>query len=95
MTGELERVQKALRELGKSLKSLPANPAPKEVHKLRTAARRVEAIAGALPEAEGKASRRLVKSIEPLRKAAGGVRDMDVLAANARKLSAILRRQIH
>ncbi|MFZ1941335.1 MAG: CHAD domain-containing protein [Terracidiphilus sp.] len=86
MNGELEHVKKALRELGKSLKSLPANPLPKEVHKLRTSARRVEAIAGALPEAEGKASRRLVESIQPLRKAAGGVRDMDVLAANIRKL---------
>jgi CHAD domain-containing protein len=86
MAGELEHVHKALRELGKSLKSLPRNPLPKEVHKLRTSARRVEAIAAALPEAEGRASRRLVKSVAPLRKAAGGVRDMDVLAANIRKL---------
>jgi CHAD domain-containing protein len=86
MPGELEHVHKALRELGKSLKSLPRNPLPKEVHKLRTSARRVEAIAAALPEAEGRASRRLVKVVKPLRKAAGGVRDMDVLAANIRKL---------
>jgi CHAD domain-containing protein len=86
MSGELEHVQKALRELGKSLKGLPPNPLPKQVHKLRTSARRVEAIAVALPQAEGKASRRLVKAIEPLRKAAGGVRDMDVLTANIRRL---------
>jgi len=80
-------VQKALRELGKSLKSLPANPLPKQVHKLRTSARRVEAIAAALPQIEARTSRRLVKSIEPLRKTAGHVRDMDVLAANLRKLA--------
>jgi CHAD domain-containing protein len=86
MNSELEHVQKALRELGKSLKGLPSNPLPKQVHKLRTSARRVEAITAALPEAEGKASRRLKNAIGPLRRAAGGVRDMDVLTTNIRKL---------
>jgi len=87
MADELERVRKALRELGKSLQSLSGDSAPKDVHKLRTASRRVEAIAGVLEAAGGKKSRRLVKSIEPVRKAAGGVRDMDVLLADARKLA--------
>ena len=87
MADELERVRKALRELGKSLQSLSGDAAPNDVHKLRTASRRVEAIAGVLEAADGKKSRRLVKSIEPVRKAAGGVRDMDVLLANARKLA--------
>jgi CHAD domain-containing protein len=87
MAGELERVRKALRELGKSLRSLSGDSAPKHVHKLRTASRRVESIAGVLEAADGKKSRRLVKSIEPIRKAAGGVRDMDVLLADARKLA--------
>jgi CHAD domain-containing protein len=86
MNGELESVHKALRDLRKSLKGLPRDPKPEAVHKLRTSARRVEAIAGALPDARGQTSRRLVESIQPLRKAAGGVRDMDVLAANIRKL---------
>jgi CHAD domain-containing protein len=91
MAGELERVRKALRELGKSLKSLSGDSAPKAVHKLRTASRRVEAIAGVLEAADQKKSQRaaksIVKSIEPIRKAAGGVRDMDVLLADARKLA--------
>jgi len=87
MNSDLEPVQKALRDLSKSLKSLPANPPPKQVHKLRTSARRVEAIAAALPQVEAKTSRRLIKSIEPLRKTAGRVRDMDVLVANLRKLA--------
>jgi CHAD domain-containing protein len=87
MAGELERVRKALRELGKSLQSLNGESAPNDVHKLRTSSRRVEAIAGVLEAADGKKSRRLIKSIEPLRKAAGGVRDMDVLLGDARKLT--------
>jgi CHAD domain-containing protein len=87
MPEELEQVEKALRDLGKSLKRMPANPSPEKVHKLRTSARRVEAIAAALPQIKKKKSRRLVESIEPLRKAAGGVRDMDVLVANLRKLA--------
>lgn len=87
MPEELQQVEKALRDLGKSLKRLPANAPPEKVHKLRTSARRVEAIAAALPQIKKKKSHRLVKSIEPLRKAAGGVRDMDVLVANLRKLA--------
>ncbi|MGA3131591.1 MAG: CHAD domain-containing protein [Terracidiphilus sp.] len=87
MSGELERVQKALRELGKSLYSAPGDLAPENVHRLRTSSRRVEAIATVFEFAAQKKSRRLVKSIAPLRKAAGGVRDMDVHVANARKLA--------
>jgi CHAD domain-containing protein len=87
MADELERVRKALRELGKALQSLPGDPAPNDVHKLRTASRRLESIAAVLETADKKKSRRLIKSIEPLRQASGGVRDMDVLTAIARKLA--------
>ena len=87
MAGELERVQKPMRELQKSLKNLRGGSLPKDVHKLRTATRHVEAIAVALPGADRKQSRRLIQSLEPVRKAAGGVRDMDVLASNARRLA--------
>jgi CHAD domain-containing protein len=87
MAGELERAQKALHDLAKSIESLHGDPSPKCVHKLRTAARRVEAISAALDPADGKRSRRFAKSIEPLRKAAGQVRDIDVLTANAHKLT--------
>ena len=87
MAEELKRVRKALRELGKALQSLPAHTAPKDVHKLRTASRRLESIAAILDTVDRKKSRRLVKSIEPLRQASGGVRDMDVLTAIAHKLA--------
>jgi CHAD domain-containing protein len=87
MAEELESVRKALRELNRTLKSLPSELTPGRVHKLRTSARRVEAIAAAIPVGDGKQSRHLLKSIEVVRKAAGGVRDMDVLSANARRLA--------
>jgi CHAD domain-containing protein len=87
MAEELERARKALRELSKTLKSLPVEPPPSEVHKLRTTTRRVEAIVSVLAQLDGKESRCLLKSIEPVRKAAGGVREMDVMISNARKLA--------
>lgn len=86
MPGEPERMRKTLRELGKLLESLPADPAPRKVHKLRTASRRVQALAAVLERVHPKRSRRLIKAIEPVRRAAGGVRDMDVLMALARRL---------
>lgn len=79
---ELDRVQKPLRQLRKALKRLPNDPQPEAVHKLRTRARHIEAIAVALTPADEKKTRRLLKSIKPVRKAAGAVRDMDVLTGN-------------
>lgn len=79
---ELERAEKPLLQLRKLLKKLPENPAPDEVHKLRTRARRIEALAGALETADAKKTKKLLKLIKPLRKAAGDVRDMDVLTGD-------------
>src|SRR3984957_10237014 len=87
MAGGLERARKGGRGANKTLKNLPEDPPPKEVHNLRTASRRVEAIAAALAQVQSKESRRALKAIEPIRKAAGGVREMDVLLANARRLA--------
>jgi CHAD domain-containing protein len=83
---DLNRVQKPLRQFRKSLKRLPKDPPPETVHKLRTRARHIEAIAAALTEPDEKKTRRLLKSIRPVRKAAGNVRDMDVLTGNALSL---------
>jgi CHAD domain-containing protein len=82
----LDRLQKPLRQLRKSLKRLPKDPPPEEVHKLRTRARHIEAIAPALTPSEEKKTRKLLKTIKPVRKAAGSVRDMDVLTGNALSL---------
>ena len=81
-----DRVKKPLRQLRKSLRQLSDNPAPDRVHKLRTGARQVEAIASAIPPASEKLARRLLKCIKMVRKAAGRVRDMDVLTAHAHTL---------
>jgi CHAD domain-containing protein len=83
---ELGNVRKPVRMLRKSLKSLTREPPIEDVHNLRTCARRVEAIAAALMPGDSKLTRRLLKTIRPVRKAAGDVRDMDVLAAKARSL---------
>src|SRR5579875_418837 len=76
---EFDRIERPLRQMRNLLKLLPDDPAPEQVHMLRTRARRIEAVAAALEPVSGKAARQLVKAIRPVRKAAGGVRDMDVL----------------
>jgi CHAD domain-containing protein len=86
MAMELDRVEKPVRKLRKLLKSLPQNPPPEQVHKLRTSTRRLEAVAGALEPAAKKETRRLLKLLKPMRKAAGSVRDMDVLTADLLQL---------
>lgn len=86
MPVDLGKVRKPLRDLRKSLKNLPSNPSMRAVHDLRTTSRRLEAIVLALAP-NGKLSPfRLLKAVKPLRKAAGQVRDMDVLAAKAHRL---------
>jgi CHAD domain-containing protein len=88
---ELGNVRKPVRILRKSLKSFGRDPAIEDVHKLRTCARRIEAIAAALMPGQKKMTRRLLKTIRPVRKAAGDVRDMDVLAAKALSLTGYRR----
>ena len=84
---ELGCVRKPVRQLQKSLKSLAGDPSIQDVHDLRTRARRVEAIADILLPRHQSSRRRLFKLLKPLRKAAGEVRDMDVLTAKARTLA--------
>ncbi len=79
----LGTVQKPVRRLRRALQSLPIDPPIEAVHDLRTSTRRVEAIIAALSMDQEKPARRLLKIIKAVRKAAGAVRDMDVLAGNA------------
>jgi CHAD domain-containing protein len=73
-------VLKPVRNLRRSLKSLPKLPSVAAVHDLRTRTRRIEAIVATLPPGPDKLTRRLLKAIQPISAAAGKVRDMDVLA---------------
>jgi CHAD domain-containing protein len=87
MQSTLENAAKALRTMRRLLKDFPASPNPSEVHALRTQARRVEAILDAIAAGSGKEAKRILKAMRPVRKAAGGVRDMDVLIGNVFTLS--------
>jgi len=81
MAVELQSVQKPLRRLRKALKDVPKDPSAEEVHHLRTQTRRLEAIVVALRLE--KESEPLFRTVTPIRKAAGKVRDMDVLTKSA------------
>lgn len=72
-------VHKPFRKLQKLLKNFPDPPFPEDVHDVRTQSRRIEATVGAFQLDHRNPGRALVKTLRPIRKAAGDVRDMDVL----------------
>jgi CHAD domain-containing protein len=82
MAIELDSVQRPLRRLMKLLKEVGKDPPVEDVHQLRTQTRRLEAIVAALMLEEEPGTRELLKAVTPIRKAAGEVRDMDVLVSN-------------
>jgi len=87
MKFEPSHVEKPLKKLRRQLSGFPSNPRPEQVHSLRTRTRRLEATVAALVMDQEEPSRLLVKAIKPVRKAAGKVRDMDVLMRNVLTLS--------
>jgi CHAD domain-containing protein len=84
---QTDAVAKPLQKLRAQLNNFPSSPPPEDVHSLRTHARRLEAIVAALELNREKKTRHLLKLIAPVRKAAGKVRDMDVLIGDALTLS--------
>jgi CHAD domain-containing protein len=84
---ELDSAQRPLRRLRKALKRLPSDPTPADVHDLRTQSRKLEAVAGALQLDRKKTTRQVLKTVTPVRKAAGNVRDMDVFVGHLFSLS--------
>ena len=85
---QADDVEKPFRKLRKQLNTFPSNPKPEDVHSLRTQTRRLEATFAALELGQKKKSRELAKLIRPVRKAAGKVRDMDVLIGDVLTISA-------
>jgi CHAD domain-containing protein len=81
MNVDVQNAIKPLRKLHELLKDFPAHPTPEEVHELRTRERRLEAIVHTFSSESDRDAQRLLKLMKPVRKAAGRVRDMDVLAA--------------
>jgi CHAD domain-containing protein len=84
---QIDSVEKLFEKLRKQLNGFPSNPRPEEVHSLRTQSRRLEATVAAVVVDGEKKSRSLIKALTPVRKAAGKVRDMDVLIGAVLELS--------
>jgi CHAD domain-containing protein len=79
MAIDAEKIHKSLRKLRKLAAKLPKDPSPEKVHKLRTSARKLEAIFSALALNSQRNERQLIKGLRTIRKRAGKVRDLDVL----------------
>jgi CHAD domain-containing protein len=75
---------KPLRKLRKLLKRNDDEISPAETHDMRTNCRRLEAMLCAVNVAENDDGKSLLKGIPTVRRAAGQVRDMDVLTSLAR-----------
>jgi CHAD domain-containing protein len=82
-----ESLTRPLRKLRQLIKGFPDYPSPGEVHELRTQARRLEAVLDAVTPDFGERPKRLRQIMTPVRKAAGGVRDMDVMLGNVLRLT--------
>lgn len=88
METNLDKAAKPGKKLRKLLKGFPRDPSPEVVHALRTRTRKLEATVHALFPENHKPAKKLLKAMKPVRKAAGHVRDMDVLIANASTVGA-------
>ena len=80
-------LQKSFRKLRKVLQHPSKISAPEDVHKLRTQTRRAEAIVHSTMLDRKREGARLLKVLAPVRKAAGKVRDMDVLVGFSSSLA--------
>ena len=82
MAIDAEKLHKSLRKLRKCAAKFSKDAAPREIHKLRTNARKVEAVFSALSLDSQNNERRLIKQLRRIRKRAGKVRDLDVLTGD-------------
>jgi len=82
---QLYKPEKKLRKL---LKKISTEPTPEEVHELRTNIRRMEALLKALQLDSIGNEKKLLRAVNPVRRQAGKVRDMDVLTGFASSLHA-------
>src|SRR6266496_5961157 len=79
MAIEPEPIQKSLAKLQKFARKAPKQPGPKQIHSIRTSARKLETMLAAMQLASKKNEKRLIKGLSRIRRQAGKVRDMDVL----------------
>ena len=83
MRFKIGTLRKQIAQLHKLLKRFPKEPLPEDVHRLRGQIRTLEAIDDALTRGHERKVRRLLKPLMLISKAAGKVRDMDVLVGLA------------
>lgn len=76
---EIEKAVRPAHRLRELLKRASADLSPATVHELRTQTRKLEATIHAISFTHEVRARRLLKRVKPLRKAAGSVRDMDMM----------------
>lgn len=76
---EIDMAVKPARRLRKLLRKIPSDLPPDYVHKVRTQSRKLEATVHAISSTHNRRACRLLKGVKPIRKAAGSVRDMDVM----------------
>ena len=83
----IDRVEKSLRKLLKSLEDFPAHPRPSYVHELRSQIRRLQAALAIPRVAHSHRAQSLGKEIEPIREASSRLRDTDVMFEKVLSLS--------
>jgi CHAD domain-containing protein len=79
---DIERIHESRRKVTKFLRKNSKRPSSDAVHKLRTSIRSLETTYTTLKLDSEKQAKRLLRNLRTIRKAAGKVRDMDVLSAD-------------
>ena len=83
MALDRNRLLKPVRKLRKLIGKLDSEPTPKQVHNLRTNARRFEAMFNAMSLDAHGIGKSVLKDLGRIRRRAGKVREMDVLTGFA------------
>lgn len=86
MSLDQESIRPVFRKLDRELSKLAGKPVPDNVHRFRTASRRVEALVTVLVPETNRNEKKLLKLLGRLRKKAGRLRDLDVQTSALRSL---------
>jgi len=78
MAIDLKKARSSFKKLEDKLANVAKKPTPDNVHKFRTATRRIEVLLGETTQKPDRNNRKLLKVLGSLRKKAGKVRDLDV-----------------
>lgn len=79
---DIDRIDSNVSKLRKILKKHPKRINPDQIHKIRTGARRIEALLETLGPDTTTSERRLIQDLAHIRRSSGKVRDMDVFSTH-------------